>query len=437
MPDRDRRPKTGSDGRTVQLPFAAFIAFMLVLLAFVVILWSVKRRPDVGIRVGRVQDLQDLATSVAGATFSTLEGGNRFEVVRNGRYFDRLFADVAAAQKTVHFETFLWHEGEIGDRFAALLAAKARSGVEVRLQLDASGTRPVKEETWEMLRAAGAKISKYHAFSVADLGRINNRTHRKIAVIDGTIAHVGGHCIAPEWTGDAQDTKHYRDTTLRIQGPIVGRIQSAFTENWVEETGEVTIGTKYFPPLPPAGNSPGHVVFTAPTGTASSLEILHHLAIVSAQRRLVIQNPYFLPDPEAIEGLKDAVKRGVEVIIMLQSADVTDAAYVQHASHHHFGALLEAGVKIYEYERALLHQKLFIVDGLWAGVGSTNFDDRSFEVNDEITVSVFDPAVAMELERDFAADLQGARKRELGEWRERGLWHRTMDGLAYLVNEQL
>jgi cardiolipin synthase A/B len=217
----------------------------------------------------------------------------------------------------------------------------------------------------------------------------------------------------------------------------VNRLQGAFAENWIEEVGIIPAGDKYFPHLPAAGTSTTHVAYTSPSGSVSSVQILYYLAIKAAKREIIIQNPYLLPDDEAIEALEEAVARGVDVKIMVPSDDATDSPVVQHASHHHFGTLLKKGVKIWEYQKTLLHQKVIVVDGVWSSVGSTNFDDRSFDLNDEVNIGVFDPAVAAQLSAAFESDLRHARKRELAEWKDRGTWHKFVDGLAYLGRSQL
>jgi cardiolipin synthase len=419
------------------MPPLGFFLLMFIILVQLVILWSVKRKPDPRFHIARTGGAEGLAQSIAGVTFGDVEHGNRVGILQNGAYFPSLFRDIAAARASIHFETFLWHEGQIGDQLATLLAEAARRGVEVRIMLDASGTRPMKEELREMMKAAGCEVELFHRLSISDLGRLNNRTHRKLVVIDGRIGHVGGHGIAPEWTGKARNPKEYRDTSARLEGPIVNALQSAFAENWIEETGEATVGAKYFPPLEPVGDADAFVVYMTPQGNVSAVELLYYLAIISARSRLVIQNPYFLPDPEAVEALTAAVRRGVDVRVMLPSTKVTDTPIVQHASHRGFEMLLAAGVKIYEYEKTLLHQKVIVVDRQWACVGSTNFDDRSFELNDEISVAILSPSVAAQLEAAYAHDLGSSRQRELGEWRDRGAWHKLIDGLAYLANEQL
>ncbi|MGZ8710649.1 MAG: phospholipase D-like domain-containing protein, partial [Thermoanaerobaculia bacterium] len=212
---------------------------------------------------------------------------------------------------------------------------------------------------------------------------------------------------------------------------------AAFAENWIEETGYIPAGDRYFPKIAPVGSTAAHLAYTSPDGSISSVQILYYLAIKAARREILIQNPYFLPDAAAIAALEEAVQRGVDVRVMLPSDDATDSAIVQHASHHHFGTLLQRGVKIYEYEKTLLHQKVMVVDGLWSAVGSTNFDDRSFELNDEVSIGVVDPAIAAQLRAGFIDDLKHAKQRKFEEWKGRGVWHKLTDGVAYLGRSQM
>jgi cardiolipin synthase len=256
-------------------------------------------------------------------------------------------------------------------------------------------------------------------------------------IIDGRIGYIGGYGIADEWTGHAQDKNHWRDTGLRVEGPIVNRLQGAFCENWIEASGEVPAGEKYFPKLAPAGTTAAHLAYASPSGMVSSVQLLYHLAIKAAHREIIIENPYLLPDQDAIEALYDAVRRGVSVKILVPATSSTDSPIVQHASHHHFGTMLKRGVRIFEYQPTLAHQKLIIVDGEWACVGTANFDQRSFQLNDEITMGVVDRNIAGQLIAAFHADLRQARERHFDEWRKRPLWHKLIDGLAYVAHGQL
>ncbi|HEU4522707.1 MAG TPA: cardiolipin synthase [Thermoanaerobaculia bacterium] len=424
--------------RYLRLPLAIFVAAVLVLLALSVLLWSAKwkRDPD-ALHVSETAGLAALLPSIAGLTQGQLDTGNRVEVLQNGAVFPRMFADIEAARQTVHIEMFIWWEGTLARQFTALLSKKAREGVEVRLLVDGSGGREISSVE-EELTSAGVKVALFHPIRISNLARLNNRDHRKVVVIDGHIGYATGVGIGDEWTGNAEDKHHYRDTSVRITGSAVNRLQAAFCENWIEETGEIIAGPRYFPTDHDAsGPATIHVAYASPTGSVSTVQILYYLAIMAAQREVIIQNPYLLPDDNALRAIDHAIEKGVTVWIMVPSVAATDNAIVQHASHHRFGHLLKRGVRIWEYDKTLLHQKVMIVDGMWSSVGSTNFDARSFEINDEISVGIVDPVVAAQLRAAFFEDLKFARERKGEEWADRPLWHKLQDGLAYLAHEQL
>jgi len=423
--------------RTITIPVALFAGLIITVVLLVIVIWSVKRRGSAHFTVREGTGIEKLLPSIVGVTAGSLIEGNRIEILQNGGFFPVLLRDIEAARETIHFESYVWWKGTICEEIAAALATKAREGVEVRVLLDASGSSRMDKKLWKQMEAAGCKLAKFHPLRLSNIGRLNNRDHRKIVVIDGEVGFVGGHGFAEEWTGNAQDADHWRDTFLRVEGPLVGQIQGAFSENWIEETGEVPAGEKYFKRLHHAGPTAAHLSYVSPAGSASSVELLHYLAISAAEKEIIIQNPYFLPDPEAIEALRKAVERGVNVMIMMPSDDVNDSPVVQHASHHHFGTFLKAGIRVFEYRRTLLHQKVLIIDGIWSSVGSTNFDDRSFEVNDEISLGMMDSAIAAELRRAFEDDLKHAKEWKYKEWSERPVLHKLTDGMAYLVNEQL
>jgi cardiolipin synthase A/B len=422
----------------IRMPLVAFIALILAVTALTIALWSIKRKPDTYLQVRTPGDLRTLVPSIVGVTQGSLEQGNKIEVLQNGDgFFPLLLRDIAAARETVHIESYIWWDGAMPHRIAELLARKARQGVEVRLLVDASGGHKMKKETEELMTTAGVRVKRFHPLRFKNLGRLNNRDHRKQMIIDGRIGYIGGYGIADEWTGHAQDKDHWRDTGLRVEGPIVNRLQGAFCENWIEATGEVPAGAKYFPALQPVGSTPAHLAYTSPTGSVSSVQVLYYLAIKAARREVIIENPYLLPDRDAIEAMYDAVRRGVSVKILVPATSSTDSPIVQHASHHHFGTLLKRGVRVWEYQPTLSHQKLIVVDGVWSCVGSTNFDDRSFQLNDEISMGVLDPAIAGQLIAAFNDDVQHARERHFDEWQHRSLWHKLVDGIAYLAHGEL
>jgi cardiolipin synthase len=421
----------------VRMPIVLFVGLALLLVVMTILFWSVKRRVDVNMQVQDIGELRTLIPSLVSLTQGALVGGNAVQVLQNGDgFFPLLLRDIAAARTSVHIETYIWYDGKIARQLAAALARKAREGVHVRVLVDASGGRQLQDEVLEMLERSGAKVAHFHPFRISNLGRLNNRDHRKLWIIDGRIGYVGGWGIADTWTGNAQDKEHFRDTGLRVEGPVVNHLQGAFCENWIEETGDIPAGDEYFPRIAPVGPTAAHVAYTSPGGSVSSVQVLHYLAIKAARREILIQNPYMLPDAEAIEAMAEAVKRGVDVRIMMPSDHATDSPVVQHASHHHFGTMIKRGIKVYEYSRTLLHQKVMVVDGLWSTVGSTNFDDRSFQLNDEISMGVVDPVVAAQLRAAFFEDLRHAQKRELEAWQNRGTWHKVVDGVAYLGRSQ-
>jgi cardiolipin synthase A/B len=418
------------------VPLWVLALLVLTIVVLAVMLWSVKRRRRPHLTL-EPTGLDDLVPSIAGLTQGTCVQGNRVELVQDGAMWDRVMRDIAAAKETVNYETFLCKEGELTRRIGQALCAKAREGVQVRVMLDGSGGRHFGKKGLQDLCDAGVKVHKYHPFRFSNLGLLNNRDHRKIFVIDGRIGYVGGHCLTDNWLGHAEDRKHFRDISARVEGPVVAQLQSAFAENWIEETGEVPGGTNFFPHLEKAGDTDAHVVWLSPSGSPSTLKLLHYILIRTAKKRITVQNPYFLPDPDARKALLEAVKRGVEVRIMIPAEDATDAPITQHASHHHYGTLLKGGVKLYDYHRTLLHQKTIVVDGECASVGSTNFDDRSFEINDEVSLVVYDENISRELEETFEKDLQHATEVNLEEWKRRPATHKLRDFLSFLLNEQL
>jgi cardiolipin synthase len=413
----------------------ALLLLTNVLLGLVV--WSVKRRGRPSLHLENEKTLDDLLPSIAGLTQGTIVGGNAVVLLENGAFFDSLFRDLESATSSIHFETYLAKPGEVTRTFAAILSARAQAGVHVRVMLDASGSRWLEREQVENMRRAGCRVCFYHGLRPRDIGRINNRTHRKIVVVDGRIGYVGGHCLVDSWLGKAENGQRFRDVSARVQGPVVGQLQSAFTDNWIEELSEVAAGPQFFPRLEPAGDSPCHAVYVSPTGSPSTVKLLHYLAIRAAKESIMIQNPYFLPDSDARAALVDAVRRGVSVRVMIPDEHVSDFPIVQHASHHLYGSLLEGGVRLFDYQRTLLHQKMFTVDHIWSAIGSTNFDVRSFDINDEISLVAFDRGLARRFEEIFERDLESCVERRAEDWSRRPLLHKLKDFSAFLFKDQL
>ncbi len=419
------------------MPVVALTLIVCVVAVLLLVIWSIKRHRDPDLQIECDAPIEALMPSLAGLSLGSVIEGNAVEVFENGGYFDVLIAEIAAAQRSVHFETYLWKEGVLGKRVADALSERARSGLKVRVLLDATGTKKMGKAAEQQMKDAGCKVVKFHHRHIRNIGVMNERDHRKLAVIDGRVAFVGGHCITDEWLGEAQDKEHFGDLSVRLRGPIVNAVQSAFSENWAGESGELFVGDDVFPALEKAGEVAMHAVFLKPEGSAPAVKILHHTIICLARKRIWIQNPYFIPEPEAIDAFGAAVRRGVDVRVIMPSTSGSDNPMVQHAGHRNFEKLLRNGVRLFEYPHTLLHQKVVTVDGVWCAIGSSNFDDRSFEINDEITLSICDAATTRRLDGVFEKYAPQCHEIELEKWRKRGLRHRLVDNMYYLLNEVL
>lgn len=413
------------------------VALVCMVLLLSIVIWSIRRHRDPKLHIESSSPIDELIPSLAGLTLGTAVAGNSVEVLENGAFFDVLLERIRSAQKSVHFETFLWKEGVLGQRVADALSERAGTGKQVRVLVDAVGSKNIGKAALRQMEAAGCRVVFFHKKTLRNIGVLNDRDHRKLVVIDGREAFVGGHCIVDSWLGDAEDGEHFGDISLRLRGPIVNSVQAAFSENWVGETGDLFAGSDVFPPPEPAGDVSIHAAYVKPEGSAPAVKILHHTVICLARKRIWIQNPYFIPEPEAIDAFGEAVCRGVDVRVMMPSAGGSDNPMVQHAGHRNFEKLLRCGVRLFEYPHTLLHQKVMTVDGVWSAVGSSNFDDRSFETNDEITLGILDPATAQRLDAVFEKYAPRCREIQLEAWRKRGLWHKLKDNAFYTLNEVL
>jgi cardiolipin synthase A/B len=413
------------------LPLAGIVVLLLISI------WSIRRHRNPKLNIACNTPIEQMIPSLAGLTLGTALEGNSVEILENADFYDVLEQEIRAAKFTVHFETFLWEKGALAQRIADALAEAARAGRKVRVLLDAIGASKVGREIRKQMEESGCDVVFFHRKGFHNLGVLNDRDHRKLAIMDGRVAFVGGHCIKDAWFGSPEDGEHYGDLSVRLHGPIVRCIQSAFAENWIAETGSLFVGEEVFPPLEPAGDALIHAAFVKPEGSAPAVKILHHAAICLARKRIWIQNPYFIPEPETIEAFKDAVCRGVDVRVILPSTEASDNPLVQHASHRNFEKLLKSGVRLFEYSETLLHQKVMTIDGVWSALGSSNFDDRSFETNDEITLGIFHLATAQQLDAIFERYARKCREINLEQWRRRSPWHKLVDNACYLLNEVL
>jgi cardiolipin synthase A/B len=366
-----------------------------------------------------------------------IAGGNLAQELLNGdQIFPAMLAAIRGAQRSITFETYIYWSGDIGREFSAALAERARAGVPVHVLLDWVGSAKIDESFLDEMREAGVAIRKFHEPSWYNFHRMNNRTHRKLLVADGKIGFTGGVGIAPKWTGNGQDAEHWRDSHFRIEGPAVAQMQAVFMDNWLKVTGQVMHGEAYFPPLQAVGKSAAQVFSSSPSGGSESMQLMYQLAITAAERSIDLSSAYFVPDELTSKALSDALKRGVKVRIILPG-EIIDTETVRAASRGSWGPLLKAGAEIYEYQPSMYHCKVMIVDQLLVSVGSTNFDNRSFRLNDEANLNVFDPAFAARQTAVFEGDLRRARQISYAAWADRPLKEKLQERLALLLGSQL
>ena len=363
--------------------------------------------------------------------------GNRFESLRNGdEIFPSMLQAIRAAQKTITFETYIYWSGAIGKEFADALSERARAGVKVHVLLDWVGSSKIDKALLDTMGQAGVEVRKFHEPHWYTLTKLNNRTHRKILVVDGHIGFTGGVGIASLWTGHAQDADHWRDTHFRVEGPVVAQLQSVLADNWSKATGEVLHGSDYFPAIRDAGRGSAQMFSSSPSGGSQSMELMYLLVIAAAEQSIELSSSYFVPDELTRATLIAAMKRGVRLRI-ITPGPITDTETVRGASRAYWGDLLEAGAEISEYQPTMFHCKVLIADGLLVSVGSTNFDDRSFRLNDEANLNVYDEAFARQQVAIFEDDLAKSRRVTLEEWRARPLKEKAWERIAVLLSPQL
>ncbi len=363
--------------------------------------------------------------------------GNRLQALHNGdQIFPAMLAAIRAARSSITFETYIYWSGDIGQEFAQALAERARQGVKVHVLLDWVGSAKVEDSLLATMTAAGVEIRKFHPPHWSNLGRMNNRTHRKLLVVDGRIAFTGGVGIAPQWTGRAQDPDHWRDSHFQVEGPVVAQMQAVFIDNWIKVTGDVLHGPAYFSALPAAGTAAAQMFSSSPSGGSESMQLMYLLAITSATRSIDLAAAYFVPDELTSRALVEAMQRGVKLRIVVPG-EHTDSDTVRNASRARWGPLLAAGALIAEYRPTMFHCKVMIVDGLLVSVGSTNFDNRSFRLNDEATLNILDATFAQQQTAVFDADLRLSRPVSHAQWSARPWREKLGERFASLIGTQL
>ena len=364
-------------------------------------------------------------------------GGNRVTSLLNGdEVFPAMLSAIRSAKRSVTFETYIYWSGEVGRQFTLALADRARAGVKTHVLIDWVGSGKMDPAMLDEMEKTGVQVVRYRPLHWYTVDRINNRTHRKLLIVDGRVGFTGGVGVADHWLGHAQDPDHWRDSHFRVVGPAVAQMQAAFMDNWIESRGEVLDGEDYFPAQAPAGEHYAQVFRSSPGEGSASMRLMYLLAIASAARSIRIANAYFVPDSLVVSMLVQARERGVEVEI-IAPGPVLDAQIVRRASRALWGPLLRAGVRIYEYQPTMYHTKVMVVDDIWCSVGSTNFDDRSFRLNDEANLNVLDAEFAREQSRVLAEDRARSREVTLELWERRPFKERVQERFARLVKSQL
>lgn len=367
----------------------------------------------------------------------SLIDGNRVTPLYNGdQIFPAMLGAIARARRSICFETYIYWSGDVGQRFSDALCERAKAGVKVHVVLDWVGSGRMDQSMLDTMEQAGVEIEKYHPPRWYTIGRFNNRTHRKLLVIDGTVGFTGGVGIADKWDGHAQDIEHWRDSHFQLEGPAVAQMQAAFMDNWLETRGVLLHGNDYFPALEPAGNQVAQVFRSSATDGSESVRLMYLLSIASAKRSVLIANAYFVPDAFAVRELVQAAQRGVTVELIVPGQK-TDAVVVRWASRALWGELLQAGVKIYEYQPTMYHVKVMSVDDCWTTVGSTNFDNRSFRLNAEANLNILDGDFARAQGRAFIEDRKHSREVTYAMWKKRPLLERIGERFSLLFRPQL
>ena len=366
-----------------------------------------------------------------------IEAGNHVQPLQNGdEIFPAMLAAIRGARRTICFETYIYWAGEIAREFADALGERSRAGVKVHVLLDWLGSNKIDEEIVQSMEAAGVEVERYHPIRWYHLDRVNHRTHRKLLVVDGRLGFTGGVGIADEWRGHAQDPEHWRDVHYRVEGPVVAQMQAAFMDNWLKTRAKVLHGEEYFPPLEPVGEMPAQTFRSSPREGSDSVRLMYMLAIAAARHEILVGNAYFVPDSLAERELIDAARRGVRIRIVMPG-EHTDSRVVRWASRARWGKLLEAGIELYEYRPTMYHCKVFVVDRLLLSVGSTNFDSRSFRLNDEANLNVLDAGLAASQAAMLEADVAKARRYTLEDWRRRPLRQRLRERIGAIVRSQV
>ena len=386
-------------------------------------------------------DSRDFLMGISGLVNSPLEAGATVKLLNNGDgIFPAILEAMRNARKTINFSVYIWEPGKVSEMILEVMIERARAGIEVRVMLDGLGGMRAPSEGFDALAAAGGRVQRFRPVRLGGLTRFHRRNHRRSIVIDGDIAFTGGAAVGDKWLGNGATKEEWRDSMVQVTGPLAKSVQSGFTTIWAACAGEMLVGDGHYPAreaAPPGAEEVSYhtSVTSAPSHEDHPLRMFFMLSFVSARRTLYITTPYFVPDAQTRAAVAGRARQGVDVRILLPN-ELTDAVPIRLAGHSYFDELLSAGVRIFEFQPAMMHNKTVVVDGQWSVVGSANMDIRSKELNQENVLGILDEGFGRQLDAAFLADLQKAKEITLPEWRRRGIWPRITERASVLFAEQ-
>ncbi len=406
---------------------------LLIILNFVTGEKKIQRKLD---KQYSIHDLQ-FGRSVSALLGPAFIGDNEVKVLTNGdKIFPEMLKAIRGARQTITFETFIYWGDSIGEEFANALIERVQTGVKVHVLLDWLGSIKMEQKQLDKMQAVGVEIERYHKPHWSHLARLNNRTHRKLLIIDGKVGFTGGVGIADQWRGDAKNPNEWRDTHFLVHGPVVGQMQAVFMDNWIKSKGSVLHDERYFPSLKKAGNMSAQMFSSSPSGGGDSMVLMYLMAITAAQDSINLSSAYFVPDELLTQALITAAKRGVKIRIITPGEHI-DTDLVRRASRAGWGDMLQANVQIAEFTPTMYHCKVLIVDNYMVSVGSTNFDNRSFRLNDEANLNILDKNFAAEQTQIFESDWSNSHPITYQQWLKRPISEKLIEKISSLLNSQL
>ena len=428
---------------TLSMSLPAFDVLAVIAIAFLLLMLFVALfEPGLRFKIVRAPSVplesEDFCRMLASLTNATIHNSDHVAVLTNGEiFYEAELEAIRSARYSINIEAYIFQKGRVAGRFMEALIERAESGVNVKLVIDAIGSFATWDRYLKPLREAGARVERYHPIRLLTLPRINNRTHRTLIIVDGRVGFVGGAGVADHWLYGGKKSNRWRDTMFRVEGCAVIDLQSTFVENWLEASGEILAESAYFPDCTPQGDTRVMIIDSSPSiGQSTRARILFQTLLASASKTIHINTPYFLPDRSARDEMVRAIKeRGVKITIITPGRHA-DHLLTRTSSKRLYGQLLRAGAQIFEYEPSMMHAKVLVVDSLWCVVGSTNFDNRSFGLNDEVNLAAFDPQLADRLQQDFVHDLEESVEVTYDEWKRRSLFERAHEWLGWVLERQ-